>query len=96
MSKHYTFVLDYSDGGRETYNSIMTHSKILINDINREVLGFSIDKEYFILCKNLKILVNNVRKDIQEWYENVDKYIDIIAYNNIGVSDISTIILSFV
>jgi len=96
LSKDYTFVLDYSDGGRETYNSIMTHSKILINDINREVLGFSIDKEYFILCKNLKILVNNVRKDMQEWYENVDKYIDNIANDKIGVSDISSVILKYV
>ena len=96
LSKEYTYILDYSDGGRETYHTIMMHSQILLNEINRELLGFMFDKEYFKQCKNLKILVRNLRKDMQEWYDNVPKYIDNISINNIGASDISRIILSFV
>ena len=96
LSKEYTYILDYSDNGRETYQSIMMHSQILLNEINRELLGFMFDKEYFTQCKYLKILVNNLRKDMQEWYDNVPKYIDNISINNIGTSDISRIILSYV
>lgn len=96
LAKNYSYILDYSDGGRELYMVLMRHSDVLLTDINRELNGVDVDHEYFAICRELKSLILKVKTDMHEWYDNVDKYVDNIATNNIGVPDMSRSILSFV
>ncbi len=96
LAKNYSYILDYSDGGRELYMVLMRHSDVLLTDINRELNGVDVDHEYFAICRELKELILKVKADICEWYKNVDKYVDNIAVKNIGVPDMSHHILSFV
>lgn len=96
LAVNYSYILDYSDGGREIYSVIMRYIDVLLTDINRTLNGVDVDHEYFARCRDLKTLVVKVQTDMHEWYENVDKYVDKIAKNNIGVSDVSQNILCFV
>lgn len=96
LADMYLYILDYSDGGRQLYDVLITHSSVLLADINRELNGVDVDHEYFAVCRELKTLIIKVRTDMREWYENVNKYVDNIANENIGVSDMSQYILSFV
>jgi hypothetical protein len=96
LAKNYSYILDYSDGGRELYMVLMRHSDVLLTDINRELNGMDVNRQYFAFCRELKSLILKVKTDMHEWYVNVDKYVENIATNNIGVPDMSHNILSFV
>ena len=96
LAKNYSYILDYSDGGRELYMVLMRHSDVLLTDINRILNGVDVDHKYFAICRELKSLILKVKTDMHAWYVNVDKYVENIATKNIGVPDMSRSILSFV
>lgn len=96
LAMNYSYILDYSMGGGETYSAIITHSNVLLTDINRILNGVDVDHDYFERCLELKNLIIKVQTDMREWYDNVDKYVENIANENIGVSDMCQYILSFV
>ena len=96
LAINYSYILDYSQRGGELYSMLIKHSDILLNDLNRILNGIDVDSDYFKRCKELKIIITNVRNNIRYWYENVYIYVGKIAENNIGISDVSTKILDFV
>ena len=96
LAVNYSYILDYSDGGNELYDVLMTHSSVLLTEINNILNGTTVDHDYFTRCRELKNLVTKVQKDMRDWYDNVHKYVDKIAENNIGLYDISQNILNYV
>ena len=96
LDMRYSYILDYSDGGRKFYDALIIHSDVLLADINRRLNGVEVDHDYFARCRELKTLIIKVQTDIRDWYEKVYKYVGKIADNNIGVSDMSHNILAFV
>lgn len=96
LAVSYSYILDYSIGGGETYSAIMRHSDVLLTDVNRILNGVDVDHDYFARCRKLKTLITQVQNDMRDWYNNVYIYVGKIAENNIGVSDMSQNILDFV
>lgn len=96
LAINYSYILDYSIGGSEIYSAIMSHSDVLLTDINRILNGVDVDHDYFTRCRELKTLITKVQNNMRDWYNNVYIYVGKIAENNIGVSDMSQNILDFV
>lgn len=93
----YFYILNFSPGGREFYDMLIKHGKILLKDIHKEIKdNCNEDKLYKESCLFLKYKVDELHKKINTWYWNVPSYINEIVHNNIKVPEVGDIILSFV
>ena len=95
IASNYSLILSYNKEGNKLYDVMIKQSEILLNQTTQELNKPDIYPEYSRLCTELRDLIIVVKRDMSEWYKNVDKCIYRIANDNV-VSDIRHHILSFV
>ena len=95
IASNYSLILSYNKEGNKLYDVMIRQSEILLNQTTQELNKPDIYPEYSRLCTELRDLIIVVKRDMSEWYKNVDKCIYRIANDNV-VSDIRHHILSFV